>query len=240
MNILRAVSIAGLSLAATIPSAIGAQAAAKPAGRPPLQAGISVHLPVTRNAVAMPDADRTDALVVAVTAEGTVYLGIQPISPGSLVDKVKSVLASEAAREVYLKADGRAAGGAVAKIMAALRVAGVRKLAILTSQRPQSQPAGFLPPMGLEVWLHEWPGGGKAVAVELLDSGQRQPSLTIGGEAVRWADLRRELARRVPKGGAALVRASENVPLADVVEVADASRSVGALVVITLGPRQSP
>ena len=40
----------------------------------PLQRGVSVQLAVTTNAVAVPNADRQDALIVALTADGTTYL----------------------------------------------------------------------------------------------------------------------------------------------------------------------
>ena len=40
----------------------------------PLQRGVSVQLAVTSNAVAVPNADKQDALVVALTADGSVYL----------------------------------------------------------------------------------------------------------------------------------------------------------------------
>jgi biopolymer transport protein ExbD len=40
----------------------------------PLQRGVSVQLVVTSNAVAVPNADQPDALVVALTADGSIYL----------------------------------------------------------------------------------------------------------------------------------------------------------------------
>jgi hypothetical protein len=39
---------------------------------PALRKGVSVQMPVTTNAVAMPDADLVDSLVVAVTFRGAV------------------------------------------------------------------------------------------------------------------------------------------------------------------------
>jgi hypothetical protein len=40
----------------------------------PLQRGVSVQLAVTTNAVAVPNADRQDALIAALTADDTTYL----------------------------------------------------------------------------------------------------------------------------------------------------------------------
>ena len=51
-------------------------AAAIAAQTPALRKGVSVQMPVTTNAVAMPDADLADSLVVAVTFRGTVFLEV--------------------------------------------------------------------------------------------------------------------------------------------------------------------
>src|SRR5262245_936374 len=50
------------------------------------QAGVSVQMPVTSNAVAVPKADNQDALVVALTAEGTSYLGVDRLETSALAD----------------------------------------------------------------------------------------------------------------------------------------------------------
>jgi len=58
-----------------------ASAVAQP---PALRAGVSVEMAATSHASPMPEADREDAVVVAVTAKGTVYYGITPVSPAEL------------------------------------------------------------------------------------------------------------------------------------------------------------
>lgn len=45
----------------------------------PLQQGVSVQLAVTSNAVAVPNADKQDALVLALTADGIIYLRANPV-----------------------------------------------------------------------------------------------------------------------------------------------------------------
>src|SRR6476660_2348170 len=74
----------------------GAQEPPKPA----LRKGISVQMPVADHAVEMRAADEPNATVVAITAEGKVYAGIEPAEPGAL-----SKLTAET---VYVKADSRA------------------------------------------------------------------------------------------------------------------------------------
>ena len=57
-----------------------------------MQKGISVELPLTGNAVPMPDADQEDSLIVSVTADGSVYFGANPISLAVLAEKIKGGL----------------------------------------------------------------------------------------------------------------------------------------------------
>ena len=60
--------------------AAGAQQSAKP----PLRKGVSVQMAVADHAVEMRAADAADATVVAITAEGKLFVGVQPVEPGTL------------------------------------------------------------------------------------------------------------------------------------------------------------
>ncbi len=74
---------------------------------PPLQRGISVEMPVTDHAPPMPDADQEDALIVTVTVESKVYLGLRPTDLDALSTQLQAVaLSPRAAKRVYIKADG--------------------------------------------------------------------------------------------------------------------------------------
>jgi len=68
----------------------GAAFAQQPGGSLPLQRGVSVQMPVTRNAVAVPSADGQDALVVALTADGTAYLRGDRLATPALADRTGS------------------------------------------------------------------------------------------------------------------------------------------------------
>ena len=57
---------------------------------PMLSKGVSVDMVRTRNHIAMDEADREDALVVAVTRDGSVFLGRTKITP-SLVPTLAGV-----------------------------------------------------------------------------------------------------------------------------------------------------
>ena len=84
-----------------------------------LQAGISVSLPLVSNAMAVPDADKEDALIVTVTENGDTNLGVEPIEPDAVADKIRHAVAFRAEKKVYIKADARAQYSDVQKVLIA-------------------------------------------------------------------------------------------------------------------------
>ena len=117
----------------------------------PMQRGISVQLPATNNAVAVPSADKEDALVVAVTYDGRVYLGTDLISSADLGGKIKSEMAARADKRLYVKADARTPYANVVNVLDAVRPSGVRGLILLTSQERPSDTGKNVTPTGLEM-----------------------------------------------------------------------------------------
>jgi biopolymer transport protein ExbD/biopolymer transport protein TolR len=102
---------------------------------PMLQKGQSVDLVKTDNPVQMPDADKEDAVLVAVMRDGTIFLGQDKVSADQLAEKVKDKLENKADKEVFVKADARAKYGAVVEVVDNVRSAGVDQLGLLTEQR---------------------------------------------------------------------------------------------------------
>ncbi|MBV9182688.1 MAG: biopolymer transporter ExbD [Acidobacteria bacterium] len=117
----------------------------------PMQRGISVQLPATSNAVAVLSADKEDALVVAVTHDGRLYLGTDPISLADLADKLKSEVARRTDKKLYVKADARTPYANVIKVLDVVRTSGVQELALLTDQREPSEAGKLVTPTGLEM-----------------------------------------------------------------------------------------
>jgi biopolymer transport protein TolR len=119
---------------------------------PPMQAGISVEMPITRNASPMPEADQEDALVVTVSVDGGVYVGTITIDIDGLGAKLQEVLSSQKARKtLYIKADGRAPYATVMKVVDASLAAGVEKAVLLTSEPHSPRPGTVAPPNGVTV-----------------------------------------------------------------------------------------
>ena len=111
---------------------------------PMLQHGVTVDMAKVNNPEAMPDADKEDALLVAVMRDGSVFFGTDKIAAADLTQKVKDRLASRTDKRVFLKADARAKFGAVVEVVDNVRAAGVDQLGLLTDQKK----AGVAPPTG--------------------------------------------------------------------------------------------
>jgi biopolymer transport protein ExbD len=114
----------------------------------PLQAGVSVEMPVTTNAVPMPEADQPDALIVTVTVEGKVYLGIQPVDFKDLAAKLRQ---TSAGKPLYIKADARAPYAMVISVLDAATAFGSDRTILLTSQRGPASPGTIVSPEGFIV-----------------------------------------------------------------------------------------
>jgi len=110
---------------------------------PMLQKGVSVDLAKVNNPMQMPDADKEDALVVAVMRDGKVYFGNDRTEPDQLTQKVKDRLANRVDKRVFVRADARAKFGSVVQIVDNVRAAGVDQLGLLTDHKKQP---GTAPP----------------------------------------------------------------------------------------------
>jgi|SRR5579863_1795593 len=110
---------------------------------PMLQKSMTVELAKATNPINMPDADKEDALIVAVTRDGGIYFDRQQIrNPGDLTDKVRDRLSNRPNKEVFVKADARAHYKAVVEVVDNVRSAGVDQLGLLTDQRRGTTPGG--------------------------------------------------------------------------------------------------
>ena len=113
---------------------------------PMLHKGIDVEMARVDNPTAMSDADKEDALIVAVKRDGQVFFGSSQVAPEALTQQIKDKLASRTTNKtVFLRADARARYKDVAEVVDNVRAAGVDSLGLLTESRktgPQKPPSG--------------------------------------------------------------------------------------------------
>ncbi|MBI3933706.1 MAG: biopolymer transporter ExbD [Acidobacteria bacterium] len=101
---------------------------------PMLQKGVSVDLAKAVNPRSMQDADRDDAIIVAITRDGKVFLGGDQTRPEELVEKVQDMIANRVDKTVYLKSDARAKYETVVEVVDEIRAAGVDQLGLITEK----------------------------------------------------------------------------------------------------------
>jgi len=101
---------------------------------PMLQKGFSVDMAKAANPRQMPDADKEDAVVLAVTRDGKVYLGSTQIPLGEVTAKVTDRISGKLDKTVYLKSDARSKYGDVVAVVDNVRAAGVDSLGLLTEK----------------------------------------------------------------------------------------------------------
>ncbi len=114
---------------------------------PMLQKGVSVDMAKVNSPTPMPDADKEDALLIAIMRDGKTYLGSDQIKVDDLTNKVKDRLANKVDKRVFIRADSRAKYGAVVDVVDNVRSAGVDDVGLLTEQT-QNNPANKKPPAG--------------------------------------------------------------------------------------------
>ena len=110
---------------------------------PMLSKGVSVDLVRTRNPIAMDEADAEDALVVAVTRDGQVFLGRTKLEAvGELTQQVSDVVSNRIDKTVYIKCDARSRYERVVEVVNAVRTAGVDQVGLLTEKEEQGSMVG--------------------------------------------------------------------------------------------------
>jgi biopolymer transport protein ExbD len=108
---------------------------------PMLQKTQHVDLAPTDNPHDMKDADKDDAIVVAITSDGTIYLGNTRINKEDLTGQIKDHISTRLDKTVYVKSDARAKYGRVVEIIDEIRSAGVDQLGLLTEKNQKASTA---------------------------------------------------------------------------------------------------
>jgi biopolymer transport protein ExbD/biopolymer transport protein TolR len=112
---------------------------------PMLQKGVSVDMTKADNPRVMSDADKEDAVVIAVTRDGKTFLQSDQITLDKITTEVKDRIASKLDKTVYIKSDRMAKYGDVVAVVDNVRAAGVESLGLLTERMDRegaSVPAG--------------------------------------------------------------------------------------------------
>src|SRR5262249_23655507 len=120
---------------------------------PMLSKGITVDMYKGKNPIAMQDADKSDAIIVAVQRDGGTFLNTTKLPAEDLPPKVKDLLTNRLNKMVFVRADSRARYEKVVDVVDNLRAAGVDQLGLLTDKIEEKGKAAPAAPAA--------PGGGQ-------------------------------------------------------------------------------
>jgi len=113
---------------------------------PMLSKGVSVDLAMTRNPIAMDEADKEDAVLVAITRDGSVFLGRTRTEGPDLGPQVSDIVSNRIDKTVYVKADARARYERVVEVVNILRTGGVDQVGLLTEKVQEGGGATTITP----------------------------------------------------------------------------------------------
>jgi biopolymer transport protein TolR len=109
---------------------------------PMLNNKVNVDLPKVSAATVMENANKEDAIVVAITRDGKTFIGGDQVSVTDLGTRVGDLLAAKkdpaADKTIYVRADNRANYGKVMDAIDSVRTAGVSELGLLTEKTDDS------------------------------------------------------------------------------------------------------
>jgi biopolymer transport protein TolR len=107
---------------------------------PMLQNKVQIDMASVLNTTNMPDADKEDAIVVAITRDGGVFLGQNKVAVTELGGMVREKLSDKPSKTIFVRADARAQYKAVEDAIDAVRTAGVDDVGLLTQKREVGTP----------------------------------------------------------------------------------------------------
>ena len=113
---------------------------------PMLQKNMPVDMARVDNAMEMQDADKDDAVVVAITRNNDIFLGKVKINKEEITAEVKDRISARLNKTVYVKSDARAKYGTVVGVVDEIRSAGVDSVGLLTEKNERTRTPGMPQP----------------------------------------------------------------------------------------------
>jgi len=108
---------------------------------PMLTKGVTVDMVRTHHDITMQAADKEDAVLIAVTRNGSLFLspGNIKVTADQIPEKVRDLLTNKTDKTVYIRADARAKYSAVEDVVDNVRAAGVDQIGLITEAIPDAK-----------------------------------------------------------------------------------------------------
>lgn len=203
---------------------------------------VFVDLANAEHPVAMLDAGRDDAIIVAIVRDGAVFLGPNRVDPAELDRRIRGNRTDRTGETMYLRADRRAKYRDVENAIETMRSAGAEEVGLLTRRREDAgQPENslwignpLLQSAGLEVSFPspKTPARGsshpdRTIVVHVIYRPNAAPAYKINSADVAHADLQSRLneifadrAERV-----LFIKGDDDLNFSDIADVIDIGRA---------------
>ena len=113
---------------------------------PMLQKGVSVDMAKVNNPTDLQAADKDDAIIVAITRGGDIFLGSTKTPKDQITALIRDRISSRIDKTVFVKSDARARYGDVVALIDEVRAAGVDNLGLLTERSTEKRRTPPPPP----------------------------------------------------------------------------------------------
>jgi biopolymer transport protein ExbD len=212
-----------------------------------------VVMTTVENAIAMPDADKEDAVVVTVARDEQVFLGSDRTNLSDLSPRVRGMLAGKIIKEGFIRADARTKLRAVEDVIDALSAADVDDVGLLVSSKNadaqqnnnefQKNLRGLdLVVLSPSVMKEHFPRGiTKSLdRVQILRVPTGAPAYKINQTGVQKAELLPKLTEMYKSRGERIlfIRGDDDLDFAAVVEVIDIAKRADVDHVALLTPQR--
>jgi biopolymer transport protein ExbD len=211
-----------------------------------------VVMATVEDPVAMPEADKEDAIVVTVLRDGAVFLASNRIDMRDLSLRARDMVANKIAKEAYIRADARAQFRAVEEVIDALSAADVNDVGLLVRRKSADTEQGYKearkPSTGLALALlppsmmkEYFPRGISASMdrVQILRGPSGALAYKINQTDVQKAELLPKLTEMYKNRGERIlfIRADDDLDFNSIVEVIDIARGADVDHVAILTPQ---
>ncbi|HWZ55782.1 MAG TPA: biopolymer transporter ExbD [Verrucomicrobiae bacterium] len=94
-----------------------------------------------KDPIEMPDANRDDAVVVAIARDGSTFLGNTKMPLDEISSRVRDRISSRLDKTVFIKSDARTKYSDLVKVVDEVRTAGVDEVGLLTEKSDANRRA---------------------------------------------------------------------------------------------------
>jgi biopolymer transport protein ExbD/biopolymer transport protein TolR len=113
---------------------------------PMLQKGKDVNMPRVDNPMDLPNADKDDAVIIAVARDGGIFIGNDKTRLEDLTSIIRDKMTGRIDKTIFIRSDNRAKYSSVTAVVDNVRSAGVDQVGLLTQRVDRRQGTAPPPP----------------------------------------------------------------------------------------------